>query len=164
MQCISCNTEEPNRNSGLCDNCEYVELKKINGLLYLPAAGLVLTVLFNADFLYQYIDAVMNYLEKTATLTWFAAGCVTLAAFQMLFTIYASWLFFNRKKSTRRIMVFYYILNLLSALYFFALPTVMFDSPVDEYGVRSLIGAAVGVVVWLPYFLLSKRIYVVFHK
>lgn len=42
MQCISCQQEEANKESGLCNQCERVDEKKINGLLYLPAAGLMI--------------------------------------------------------------------------------------------------------------------------
>ena len=37
MKCIECNRSEENKESGLCDACEKIELGKINGLLYLPA-------------------------------------------------------------------------------------------------------------------------------
>ncbi|MCW1834314.1 hypothetical protein OLZ33_20245 [Pantoea ananatis] len=42
MECIECRLVEANKESGLCNDCEEVEQRKINGLLYLPALGLVL--------------------------------------------------------------------------------------------------------------------------
>lgn len=47
MQCIECQEQPANKESGLCDQCESLDEKKINGLLYIPAAGLVINMLIS---------------------------------------------------------------------------------------------------------------------
>ncbi len=42
MLCIKCQEAEENKESGFCDNCEKKEEGRINGLLYLPALGLII--------------------------------------------------------------------------------------------------------------------------
>ncbi|MCF4076130.1 DUF2569 domain-containing protein, partial [Escherichia coli] len=54
MECIKCKMSEANKESGLCDACENEELSKINGLLYLPALGLILGVIGSTIELYSF--------------------------------------------------------------------------------------------------------------
>lgn len=72
MECIKCKILEANKESGLCDTCENEELSKINGLLYLPALGLILGVIGSAIELYSFIITAFNYFNETGFLSYYA--------------------------------------------------------------------------------------------
>ncbi|OAT75885.1 hypothetical protein A9B99_13830 [Mangrovibacter phragmitis] len=164
MKCIQCNGLESNKESGLCDSCEQKELRKINGLLYLPALGLISGCTLGLFDLYTYIDAVVSYFRKTGFISYYAMGAVAFLLAGYVISLGASWFFFRCKSGIRKIMVINYVIRLLSALYLTVLPILWFQAPFDSYGMRALTGAAVGVLVWIPYFLFSKRIDTVFCK
>lgn len=109
MECIECRLVEANKESGLCNDCEEVEQRKINGLLYLPALGLVLGLIGGAMQLYDFFGAVLKYYNKTGFLSWFSIGGVIMLLSAFLISVYAAWLFFRRKMGTRRVMIIYYI-------------------------------------------------------
>ncbi|MDR1843807.1 MAG: DUF2569 domain-containing protein [Citrobacter amalonaticus] len=50
------------------------------------------------------------------------------------------------------------------ALYFTVLPATLFSMPFSSDSIRLLCGGIAGVVIWIPYFLLSKRINTVFCR
>lgn len=47
MKCIRCNLGEGNKESGFCEDCELDEIKQINGILYLPALGLISNIILS---------------------------------------------------------------------------------------------------------------------
>ena len=64
MQCISCQQEEANKESGLCNQCERVDEKKINGLLYLPAAGLMINLIMTPIGAWNYFAAMFHFFQS----------------------------------------------------------------------------------------------------
>ena len=70
MECIKCKMSEANKESGLCDACENEELSKINGLLYLPALGLILGVIGSTIELYSFTITAFNYFNETGFLSY----------------------------------------------------------------------------------------------
>ncbi|MDU4843916.1 MAG: hypothetical protein E6X49_22630 [Leclercia adecarboxylata] len=74
MECIKCKTTEAKKTSGLCDACEKEELRKINGLLYLPALGLILGVIGSAIGLYSFTMTAFNHFNETGFLSYYAMG------------------------------------------------------------------------------------------
>ncbi len=164
MECINCKAEESNKSSGLCNNCEGTEEKQINGLLYVPAAGLILTFFFSLYSLYDVINAVLIHYQISGIITWYAIGVILFLGVSFLLSSFTMWMFFRRKKGTQVTMVVYYLFNAAMSFYFNALPVIAFGMPLDDSSIRGLAIAATGLVFWLPYFILSKRINVVFHK
>lgn len=164
MACIKCKGLEANKESGLCDACESEELSKIDGLLYLPAVGLILGGIGSAIELYSFTMAAFNYFNETGFLSYYAVGAFTFLTFGFLISLYAAWLFFRCKKGTRKIMIAYYATGLIVALYLTVLPAILFDVQQDSDNIRLLVSGIFGVVIWIPYFLFSKRINVVFCR
>lgn len=162
MKCISCNEQEPNKASGLCNDCEQVEQGKINGLLYLPAAGLIIALMYTPWELWEFCQAVLSYFHMAGIISWYAIGAILLIMLYMAITVFAALQFFRRRKKTPRAMAGYYLFGFISALYFTVLPATLFGAAFDQNDVRTLLSAAVGVVLWLPYFFISKRINRVF--
>ncbi|BBJ69866.1 DUF2569 domain-containing protein [Enterobacter sp. 18A13] len=164
MECIKCRGFEANKESGLCDDCEKEELCKINGLLYLPALGLILGVIGGAIVLYNFTMTVFNYFNETGFLSYYAMGAFTFLACGFLVSLYAMWFFFRRKKGTRKAMIAYYVTKLIVALYLTVLPAILFDAQQDSDNIRLLVSGLFGVVIWIPYFIFSKRINMVFCR
>ncbi|MBA4823314.1 DUF2569 domain-containing protein [Pantoea ananatis] len=162
MECIECRLVEANKESGLCNDCEEVEQRKINGLLYLPALGLVLGLIGGAMQLYDFFGAVLKYYNKTGFLSWFSIGGVIMLLSAFLISVYAAWLFFRRKMGTRRVMIIYYISGLMLALYLTVLPGALFGMKLEQGDIRVLISSLFGVFIWVPYFIFLKRINRVF--
>ncbi|AFJ46074.1 DUF2569 domain-containing protein [Shimwellia blattae] len=164
MKCINCKTSEANKESGLCDACENEELSKINGLLYFPALGLILGVIRIAIELYSFTIAAFNYFNETGFLSYYAMGVFVLLICGFIVSIYAAWLFFRRKKGTRKAMIAYYVTGLIIALYLTVLPAIIFDVQQDSDNIILLMSGVFGVVIWIPYFIFSKRINMVFCR
>ncbi len=79
MECIKCKDLEANKESGLCDACENEELSKINGLLYLPALGLILGVISSTIELYSFTITAFNYFSRTGFLSYYAMGGICVS-------------------------------------------------------------------------------------
>lgn len=164
MKCIKCEISEANKESGWCDACEKQEVCKINGLLYLPALGLILSIIGGTIELVNFIKIVFDYFNKTEFLSYYSIGAIAFMIFGLLISLYAAWVFFRRKKETRMVMIFYYLTGLVVALYFTVLPAFLFDIRMGLDDSRVLSSGILGVVIWLPYFIFSKRINRVFCR
>ncbi|WP_241587263.1 DUF2569 domain-containing protein [Rosenbergiella epipactidis] len=164
MKCIECNRSEENKESGLCDACEKIELGKINGLLYLPAMGLVLGTCWGAIELYSFILSIFSYFNKTNFLSYYAIGALVLLVGMLLISIYATWSFFRRKKSAPKVMIVYYTIGLIIALYFTVFRVIISNDQFDMNDIGIIVNGLFGVVIGIPYFLLSKRINIVFCR
>jgi hypothetical protein len=164
MECIKCNISESNKESGLCDACEQDEVCKINGLLYLPALGLIFGVIGGAIKLCSFIMTVFNYFNETGYLSYYSMGAIAFLTSGFFVSLYAAWFFFRRKKETRKVMIFYYVIGLTIALYLTVLPAVLFDVDPSSDSIGLLLRGIFGVVIWVPYFIFSKRINAVFCR
>ncbi|QGX92304.1 DUF2569 domain-containing protein [Tatumella sp. TA1] len=164
MKCIECNGFDANKESGLCDACENIELRKINGLLYLPAIGLILGIVRSANELYILTMVIVDHFDETSFLSYYSMGAVAFLIADFLTPLYASLSFFRRKKNTRKVMIIYYLIGMISALYFTVLPFVVDNTQYEMEDVGIIVNGLFGVVIWIPYFLLSKRVNSVFCR
>ncbi|KGA45522.1 hypothetical protein DJ58_1151 [Yersinia frederiksenii ATCC 33641] len=78
--------------------------------------------------------------------------------------VIAALAFFRRKKITKKLMITYYIVNFITTAGMTVLPAALFNLSLDSNDIRTISSAIVGIFAWIPYFILSKRIPVVFHK
>lgn len=164
MQCIKCNQHEGNKASGFCNSCENAERKRINGLLYLPAAGLVLSLLAGIFSFYSFTSEVIGYFSNSRIITWYALGGMVVMLADILFTAFTAYFFFKQKRGIRKVIIPWYLFGLLYAVYFSLLPSWLFGSYFGQGEIRLLATGIIGVVVWIPYFLYSKRISEVFSR
>ncbi|HIF3107565.1 TPA: DUF2569 domain-containing protein [Salmonella enterica] len=164
MKCIKCEILEANKESGLCDVCENEELSNINGILYLPALGLIWGVIGSAIELYSFTMTAFNYFNETGFLSYYAMGAFAFLICGFLVSLYATWLFFRRKKGTRKAMIAYYATGVIIALYLTVLPAILFDVQQNSDNIRLLASGILGIVIWIPYFIFSKRINIVFCR
>ncbi|WP_197089865.1 DUF2569 family protein [Yersinia rohdei] len=82
----------------------------------------------------------------------------------IVITLSAACFFFRRKMKTRKKMIIYYIFGLFYALIVVVFPALYYEATPTKTDIRTLVSSIIGVVVWIPYFLLSKRVPVVFSR
>ena len=163
MQCISCQQEEANKESGLCNQCERADEKKINGLLYLPAAGLVINLIMTPIGAWNYFAAVFHF-SQPGGINLFGAVGIAVMIIDVALTAAAGWYFFKRKSGISKIIIPYYLMGVVFMLYFVGIPAWLFDARLDTADIRNALSSIVGASIWIPYFLVSKRINQVFVR
>lgn len=163
MKCLNCDTEAL-KESGLCLTCEEIECQKINGILYLPASGLILTLVLTPFSIFTLASMMLSHFQNTGIITYYAIFAFLCILTYFAIAIISALAFFRRKKTTKKLMVIYYMVNFINTAGMTVLPATLFNLSLDGNDIRIIISAIIGVLAWTPYFLLSKRIPVVFHK
>ncbi|CFB70697.1 DUF2569 domain-containing protein [Yersinia enterocolitica] len=163
MTCLNCDNEAL-KESGLCLECEEIESRKINGILYLPALGLIVTLIMTPYSFYILANMMFSNFQQYGIIT--SYGIFILACVLIYFVIaaVASQAFFRRQKITKKLMVAYYTVNFITTACMTVLPAILFNLSLESSDISAISSAIVGILAWIPYFLLSKRIPVVFHK
>ncbi|MEI7366218.1 DUF2569 domain-containing protein [Pectobacterium sp. 1950-15] len=163
MKCLNCDNDA-RKESGLCATCEEQEQQKINGILYLPALGIILSIVTTPFSLYEIINAMVIHFRNTGFLGYYALALVFFLCAMFALEIFTAMTFFRRKKRTRNVMVAYYFISALLVGYMTVLPAYLFNAKFDTGDIRAISSAVFGIAVWIPYFLFSKRIPLVFSR
>ncbi len=102
MTCLNCDNEAL-KESGLCLECEEIESRKINGILYLPALGLIVTLIMTPYSFYILANMMFSNFQQYGIIT--SYGIFILACVLIYFVIaaVASQAFFRRQKITKKI-------------------------------------------------------------
>ncbi|CNL29196.1 Protein of uncharacterised function (DUF2569) [Yersinia enterocolitica] len=164
MLCNTCRLEEENKGSGLCTSCEDKEARKINGILYLPALGIIGNVVSGFLSLYVVFSLFISTYSDSGEMTVYGVCLLSVLIINIAITLSAAWFFFRRHMKTKKIMIVYYIFGVFYALTVVVFPTVYYEVTPTQTDIRTLVGSIIGVVAWIPYFLLSKRVPVVFSR
>lgn len=163
MKCLNCDNDA-RKESGLCATCEEQEQQKINGILYLPALGIILSIVTTPFSLYEIINAMVIHFRNTGFLGYYALALVFFLCAMFALEVFTAMTFFRRKKRTRNVMVAYYFISALLVGYMTVLPAYLFNAKLDTGDIRAISSAVFGIAVWIPYFLFSKRIPLVFSR
>ena len=164
MKCINCNEHEANKESGWCNQCEQLEIHKINGVLYLPALGLIITVLLSIFGGYQITQILLYYYENTQAIPAFYIGAIVLQFSYIALTLLACWFFFNKKKVIKKVIIPYYIFALIITLYFTVGLSSVYGAKLTSTDFQQIISSTFSAIIWVSYFLRSKRIAQVFTQ
>ena len=162
MLCIKCQEAEENKESGFCDNCEKKEEGRINGLLYLPALGLIsgfFTMLYN-DFCI--VSLIVNTYQKQGVVNSFSILLLALSIIDAPVTVLACWFFFRKKVKARYAMITYYLYGLIFASLCTLYPAWVFHVNLTQPDINMLARALISCLIWVPYFIFSSRINKVF--
>lgn len=162
MLCIKCQEAEENKESGFCDNCEKKEEGRINGLLYLPALGLIVgffTVLYNG---FSIFALIADTYQKHGVINSFSVLLSVLSIINLSVTVLACWFFFKRKVKARYLMISYYLYGLLFATFCTLYPALVFHVDLTQPAINMLARALISCLIWVPYFIFSSRINKVF--
>ncbi|MGJ0478613.1 DUF2569 domain-containing protein [Pantoea agglomerans] len=162
MLCIKCQEAEENKESGFCDNCEKKEEGRINGLLYLPALGLIVgffTVLYNG---FSIFSLITDTYQKHGVINGFSILLLALSIFDFPVTVLACWFFFKKKAKTRCVMITYYLYGLIFASFCTLYPAVVFHINLTQADINMVARALISCLIWVPYYIFSSRINKVF--
>src|SRR5476649_1243620 len=105
MECIKCGYEKSNKESGLCDRCEELEKANINGVLYLPAMGLIISVIRSSLELYNYFVSILRFYHVNNTVPPIPLIILMAYIISTLICFFAAESFFQRKKRAPKIMI-----------------------------------------------------------
>lgn len=156
--CIQCDNEAL-KGGDYCSACEEKAFKRIGGWLYVPALGLVLSVVFNFIAFVNTLKLLINSYGVLTGEAWWVILCEGVA-FAGLFVaaIYVSSLFFRKKRQLPR----YYIAFMVAGIAFEVLDAyfanVFFDAPFDFDSVKTLMRSVLGACIWIPYSCVSERV------
>lgn len=164
MLCNTCRLEEENKGSGLCTSCEDKEARKINGILYLPALGIIGNIVSGFLSLYVVFSLFISTYSDSGEVTVYGVCLLSVLIINIVITLSAAWFFFRRHMKTKKLMIVYYIFGVFYALTVVVFPAVYYEVTPTQTDIRTLVGSIIGVVAWIPYFLLSKRVPVVFSR
>ena len=163
MTCLNCDNEAL-KESGLCLECEEIESRKINGILYLPALGLIVTLILTPYSFYILANMMFSNFQQYGIITSYGIFMLACVLIYFVMAAIAAQAFFRRKKITKKLMVAYYAVNFITTACMTVLPAVLFNLSLASHDISAISSAIVGIFAWTPYFLLSKRIPVVFHQ
>jgi len=164
MKCINCNEREANKESGWYHECEQLEVHKINGVLYLPALGLIITAFLSIFGAYQLVQVVTYYAENTQGVPAFYLGAIVLQLVYIIITLVACWFFFNKKKATKWVMISYYIFALIVTLYFTVFIAIIYGAKLTNTDYQQILMSTFSAALWIGYFIKSDRIPQVFTR
>lgn len=140
----------------------------LGGWLILPMIGLVLSPLrmgyqFITDLLPVFDPAVWTRLTD-ATLPGYRPMLAPLIIFESVanvamfaFTLAVMWFFFRRSRRTPRLFVIWLVLLALTQIVDSALVSSA-GLPIDNASMRDIIRSVAAAAIWIPYFLVSKRV------
>ncbi|SKC07370.1 Protein of unknown function [Kosakonia radicincitans] len=156
--CIQCDNEAL-KDSDYCAVCEEREFKKIRSWLFVPAIGLLVSLIAIIVSINTTTKVLMEHYSVIGT------GPKALLIYELVFyiamfayTLFVCGLFFRKKRQLPRfyigfllIWLVFYGVDLLLAHYLIGLPFV-FET------VKALIRNAISAAIWVPYFLISGRV------
>lgn len=138
---------------------------EINGLLYFPALGLLVTCLIGS---YNYYKICRMFFLKAVNhehiAIWFAAWIIIGGAIYLAWSYYSVYMFFSQKEKAIKAMVIYYIIGFVLYTPLFTIIHLFHNVPLDFRMLSAIISGAIGLLIWVPYFLKSKKVARVFIK
>lgn len=158
MKCIVCGNEAI-KYSDYCKSCEDRELSKIGGWLWLPAIGLVVTLI---SYLLSINVALKTIFENSGLLHGKLLFLIyfELIAFILLslMTLFVSSLFIRKKKQLPR----YYIALIIVGIAYYSVDLLLIyqvlDIKVTYKEVSTLVRSIFSACIWIPYFVVSVRV------
>ena len=136
---------------------------RINGLLYLPALGLLLSLFFASRDLFELAGWVIQSAQKPALLSYVSGG-LALMAINLLFCLITCVLFFGKKRLLRKVIILFYLFGIAYAAYFTLVPAYLFAIEITNDDIKIMVQAILTSRIWIPYFILSKRVPQVFTQ
>ncbi|ATA26197.1 hypothetical protein BIY26_04560 [Brenneria goodwinii] len=89
MKCLNCDNDAL-KESGLCLECEKMEMRKINGILYLPALGLILSLILAPFSLFSIVRAMVIHFQQTGFIGYFGLFVVFCQFVSLLMALFAA--------------------------------------------------------------------------
>jgi len=146
--------------------------QRIGGVLILIAIGLVISLLQNVGYCLSSLapvlkrpvwDSVTNPISLSHHPYWKSVLIYEAATSSaiLLMNVIMLWLFFRKKRMFPKLVVMmipvFFVLNLLGYYFSGFIPTVAASALYAKQG-KELVISFVALHIWIPYFLLSKRV------
>ncbi|NDJ57623.1 DUF2569 domain-containing protein [Enterobacteriaceae bacterium 4M9] len=157
-QCIKCDKKAID-NADYCEECQEKAFSRIGGVLYLPAISLVLSVVMLGVSVFSTARLLLdNYSVLPAIITNMLS--FELIGFFLLhiLAIYTAFCFFTKRKKLPHLYISLIVCNLLFCLADMYLGYYYLDTRIDYESARPVIRSVVSACIWIPYFLVSKRV------
>lgn len=156
--CIQCD-EQALEGGDYCATCEEKAFKKIGGWLYIPALGLLATLLVNS---FSVIVTLRLLLDSAGLLPGAVESVLyfELFAFAGLFflALYVSSLFVRKKRQLPKSYIALVIAGILVLGADAWLGYRYLDMPLNYENISPVVRSVIGACIWIPYFLISVRV------
>lgn len=133
--------------------------KNIDGFLYLPAAGLIISCVTGTINAFGVIVLLLSKIYNHDPVSAWFSSIMLISCLLYLGTLYtATYLFFRKKRKAKYFMVFYYVINIVvnAPVILYAWIWLEIDIEVKELGI--MLSLMFDIIVLIPYFLFSKRV------
>lgn len=140
----------------------------IGGWLILPAIGLVVTPLILGYSIYQTLQVfgTPGYLQLTTpdsprfnpAYKPFLLSEIAANGFLIALVVVAAAFFFSKHRFAPRLMIAFYAVSMIILVLDIVLANRLLDVAIDRDAIKELGRAVMNVVIWIPYFLVSKRV------
>ncbi|VUS51133.1 DUF2569 domain-containing protein [Klebsiella spallanzanii] len=158
VKCASCGGKvlPPDRHCKICEDKKYTG---IGGWLYLPALTLTLSVIFQFVGLFRVVNVFLTIEEEYKGFALFEAGG---AIFLWLLAVYTTVLFFRKK---RQLPNYYVVLVLLTTILYAIdcwIAAHFYGMGLEVEDIKVFVSCAGQIMIWIPYFRVSKRVKLTF--
>ncbi|MDX7988038.1 DUF2569 domain-containing protein [Xenorhabdus sp. 12] len=155
--CTQCGKKEIPQYTEYCEECAEASFKKIGGWLYLPAIGLILSLIiliFQIGVAVYTIPSVSYYATLQQTVIFTLIGNILL----FLLTIHTATLFFNKSKQTPRFYILLRLLNIVIQSITVYLVVDGLGHSIDYTLIVPVLQQVITAAIWIPYFMVSVRV------
>ena len=143
------------------------ELTGIGGWLILPMLGIVLSLIILPFSIYeQNVQVIEYWIELTdPQSSSFIPLFKELIYFEVLGNVilyatllFLSYVFFTKKKLTIKFYIFFQIFSLVLTVTDIILASILLDLEVESSDIKDIFRALIACAIWIPYFLVSRRV------
>ncbi|MEX6215742.1 DUF2569 domain-containing protein [Providencia hangzhouensis] len=143
------------------------ELTGIGGWLIFPMLGIILSLIILPFSIYEQNTQVIEYwVELTdPQSSSFIPLFKELIYFEVLGNVilystllFLSYVFFTKKKLTTKIYIFFQIFSLVLTVTDIILASILLDLEVESSDIKDIFRALIACAIWIPYFLVSRRV------
>ncbi len=138
------------------------ELSGIGGWLILPAIGLILSPIMYIVFIVLTLTGLENAAEQGYG--GYIGLCVTVQCCLLVFIVVVAFYFFGKQKAAPRLMIILMITNLVLSVILLLAAFGTGEGMFIAGGVKDLAKGIIGSLIWIPYFLISKRVKATFVR
>lgn len=158
VTCASCGKKvlPPDRYCKICEDKKYTG---IGGWLYLPALTLIFGIGGQLVELVTMVTAYLHIEQEYKAFAFIEAGG---SIFLWLLTVYTAVLFFRKR---RQLPNYYVALILLTTILYavdYWIAAHFYGLGLDTEDIKTLVSCAGQIVIWIPYFRVSKRVKLTF--